>query len=101
MTDLQVTIPKIELTAFCQKWRVAELGIFGSALREDFNPTSDVDVLVSFTPDAQICLFDLAQMQIELEKLFKRPVDIVEKEGLINPFRKREILNTVKVIYAA
>ena len=99
MSDIQVAIPKKKLNAFCQKWGVIESGIFGSALREDFNAESDVDVLVSFGSDAQISLFDLAQMQIELEELFKRPVDIVEKEGLRNPFRRQEILNAVKVIY--
>jgi uncharacterized protein len=70
-------------------------------LRDDFNAGSDIDILISFASGTQISLFDLAQMQIELEELFKRPVDLVEKEGLSNPFRKREILNTVKVIYAS
>ena len=57
--------------------------MFGSALREDFRPDSDVDVLVSIDPRAHIGLFEIAQMQIELEKMFKRPVDLVEKECLL------------------
>ena len=60
----------------------------------------DVDVLVTFSREAEISLFDLVQMQLDLEKIFHRPVDIIEKEALENPFRKREILRTAQVIYA-
>ena len=81
--------------------RLVEFGIFGSLLREDFKSNSDIDVLVTFASNSKTSLFDLAQMQIELEELFGRPVDILEKEGLRNPFRKREILKTTKVIYSA
>ena len=75
--------------------------MFGSVLREDFRPDSDIDVLVTIDPKAQIGLFEIAQMQIELENLFKRPVDLLEKEGLRNPYRRHEILSTAEVIYAA
>jgi len=75
--------------------------VFGSVLREDFRPDSDIDVLVTIDPKAQIGLFEIAQMQIELENLFKRPVDLLEKEGLRNPYRRHEILSTAEVIYAA
>jgi len=78
-----------------------EFSLFGSILREDFRSDSDVDVLVTFAPEAQVSLFDLVQMQIELESLFGRPVDVVEKDALRNPFRKREILSTAEVVYAA
>jgi len=101
MSKSQIALPKRKIAAFCQRWKVVEFGLFGSALREDFTKTSDVDILVTFASEAQISLFDLAQMQIELEGLFGRPVDILEKEGLRNPFRKREILKTAKVIYEA
>ena len=57
-------------------------------------------MLVSIDPKAHIGLFEIAEMIIELEGMFKRPVDLVEKEGLRNPYRRREILNTAKVIYA-
>ena len=70
-------------------------------LRDDFSPSSDVDVLVKFAPATEISLFDMAQMQIELQGIFKRPVDILEKDALHNPNRKREILNTAQVVYAA
>lgn len=101
MSKIQIAVPKKQITSFCQQWKIVEFGLFGSALRDDFETSSDVDVLVSFASDSLISLFDLAQMQIELTGLFGRPVDILEKEGLRNPFRKREILKTVKVIYAA
>jgi len=78
-----------------------EFSLFGSVLWEDFRPDSDVDVLVTFAPEAQVSLFDLVQMQIELECLFGCPVDVVEKDALRNPFRKDEILGTAQVVYAA
>jgi predicted nucleotidyltransferase len=94
-------LPKDKITAFCQRWKVTEFAIFGSALRQDFNTLSDIDVLVSFDDLAEITLLDLAQMQIELESLFNRPVDLVEKAGLRNPYRRKEILETAQVIYAS
>ena len=94
-------IPHKKIAEFCKRWTINEFSLFGSVLREDFRPDSDIDVLVSIDPDAQVGLFEIAQMQIELENLFKRPVDLVEKEGLHNPYRRREILSTAQVIYAA
>ncbi|MDP3184312.1 MAG: nucleotidyltransferase family protein [Anaerolineales bacterium] len=101
MSKVSIAIPKKKIAAFCHRWKVVEFGLFGSALRDDFNAGSDIDVLVTFAPEAQVSLFDLAQMQIELESLFGRPVDILEKDALHNPFRKREILKTAQVIYAS
>jgi uncharacterized protein len=94
-------IPRKKIAEFCKRWRINEFALFGSVLRADFHPNSDVDVLVSIDPKAKIGLFEIAEMKIELEELFKRPVDFVEKEGLRNPYRRHEILNTAKVIYAA
>jgi len=94
-------LPRKKIAAFCQHWSIIEFSVFGSVLRDDFRPDSDIDVLVSIDPNAQISLFEIAQMQIELENLFKRPVDLVEKEGLRNPYRRHEILSTAQVIYAA
>jgi predicted nucleotidyltransferase len=90
-----------QVVEFCQRWQVNEFSLFGSVLRDDFRPDSDVDVLVSFNPAAPWSLFDLATMQDELQKIFGRPVDLVEREGLRNPFRKRSILNGREVIYAS
>ena len=101
MATVQLPIPKKEIAAFCKRWEVTELSLFGSVLRADFRPDSDVGVLVTFSPKAEISLFDLVQMKLDLEEIFRRPVDVIEKDALENPFRKREILKTAQVIYAA
>ena len=75
--------------------------MFGSVLRDDFRTDSDIDVLVSIDPKAHIGLFEIADMKIELENIFKRPVDLVEKEGLRNPYRRSEILRTAQLVYPA
>ena len=94
-------LPLVGIADFCKRWKVKEFSVFGSILREDFGPDSDVDVLLSFIKDAPWGLFEFVDMKEELEKIFGREVDIVEKEGLRNPFRRREILHTREVIYAA
>ena len=99
--NAQVQLDKDVLAAFCRKWQVRELSLFGSALRDDFGPESDLDFLVSFAPEARLDLFDLIEMREELARTFGRPVDLVEKEALRNPWRKHEILRTREVIYAA
>ena len=100
MSRQRITIPRKRIVEFCRRWKVVEFSLFGSILREDFRPDSDVDVLVTFSPDAKVSLFDLVEMQDELKIIFKRDVDLVEKDALENPFRKREILNTAQVVYA-
>jgi predicted nucleotidyltransferase len=92
-------IPTDQVEAFCRKWRIRELALFGSVLRDDFGPDSDIDVLVSFDDDAPWSLWDLTTMQDELSSLLGRPVDLVEREGLRNPFRRQRILETRRVIY--
>jgi predicted nucleotidyltransferase len=77
------------------------MALFGSVLRDDFGPNSDIDVLVTLEPDAALDLFDLAELQEAMEAVFHRPVDIIEKAALRNPFRKNHILQTMEVIYAA
>jgi uncharacterized protein len=101
MQSKKFTLPHKEIEEFCQRWSITEFSVFGSVLREDFHSDSDIDVLVSIDPKAKIGLFELIDMKLELEKMFKRPVDLVEKEGLKNPYRRREILRTAQVIYAA
>ena len=97
----QAQLDRDALAAFCRKWRIRELSIFGSALRDDFGPESDLDFLVSFEPGTEFDLFDLFDMKEELEARYGRSVDLIEKEALRNPWRKREILRTREVIYAA
>lgn len=101
MQKKKVRIPRKNIAEFSRRWKVTEFSLFGSVLRDDFRPDSDVDVLVTFAPNAEISLFDLVQMKIDLEKIFHRSVDVIEKDALENPFRKREILRTARVVYAA
>ncbi|MCC6424793.1 MAG: nucleotidyltransferase family protein [Phycisphaerales bacterium] len=98
----RITVPKDKISDFCHRWKISELSLFGSVLREDFDPVkSDVDVLVSFVPDAPWSLWEIIEMRDELTEIFGREVDLIEKDGLRNPFRKHEILNTRQVVYAA
>jgi len=96
-----LTIPREQITGFCHRWKVKEFSLFGSALREDFGPQSDVDVLVRFAEDAGWSLFDLVDMQDELQSIFGREVHLVEAEGLQNPYRRAEILRTREIVYAS
>ncbi len=98
---VSVEIEKGKIAAFCRKWKITEFSLFGSVLRDDFRPDSDVDVLVTFAEDAPWSLFDMVDMQDELKEIFGREVDFVEKEGLRNPFRRHHILKNREVIYAA
>jgi predicted nucleotidyltransferase len=101
--------PKISLDdrrirEYCQKWSIRELCLFGSVLREDFRPDSDVDVLVTFTPGMRYSLFQLSRMQRELKAVIGREVDLVERsevETSDNPIRRRNVLQTAQRIYAA
>jgi len=98
---VQIPIDRTRIEEFCRKWRVKELAIFGSALRDDFGPESDVDVLVELQPDHGLSLYDWVDMIEELKAIFGRKVDLVAKGGLRNPFRRREILRTAEVVYAS
>ena len=101
MPQPQIHIPLRQIEAFCRRWRIKEFSLFGSVLREDFRPDSDIDVLVSFAPDGGITFDNRVEMLDELAEIFGREVDLVEKSGLRNPFRRREILHNREVIYAA
>jgi predicted nucleotidyltransferase len=89
-----------QIVSFCRLWMVAEMALFGSVLRDDFRPDSDIDVLVDFLPEATWSLFDISRMRLELSSLFGREVDLVQTKGLRNPFRRRAILSNREVIYA-
>jgi len=98
---LAISVDRERIAEFCRKWRVKEFSIFGSALRDDFGPDSDVDVLVVFEDDAEWDLFDHIHAEDELRLIFGRDVDLVEKGALRNPFRRRNVLNNREVIHAA
>jgi hypothetical protein len=101
MKPSSLVIPTDKIAAFCRRNRIRELAPFGSALRNDFRPDSDMDVLVTFAPNAKIGLFELAAMEEELQVMLGRKVDLAEKPGLRNPFRRHEILRSMDVIYAS
>jgi uncharacterized protein len=90
-----------EILSICNKYKINEFSIFGSSLRDDFSKDSDIDVMVSFQKDSNISLFDLIEIEQGLSKLLGRDIDLVEKESLKNPIRKKNILATREIIYAA
>lgn len=96
-----LAIPEERLAAFCEKWRLRELSLFGSVLRDDFGPQSDVDLLIEFADDIPWSLFDWVAMEDELRDLFGREVDLTSKSGLHNPYRRNTILSSRRVVYAA
>jgi predicted nucleotidyltransferase len=89
-----------QITEFCRRWQINEFALFGSVLNDDFRPDSDIDVLLTFSPEQWLTLDNWQTMQTEIETLFKRKVDLVSKQYLKNPYRRHEILNTRQVIYA-
>ncbi|MEA5452244.1 nucleotidyltransferase domain-containing protein [Leptolyngbya sp. CCNP1308] len=94
----------IELAEFSQRWGIAELALFGSVLRDDFRDDSDVDVLITFAPNARKGLLTLAKMQCELEAILNRKVDLVSKKSVEqshNAVRRQVILTSAQVIYGA
>jgi uncharacterized protein len=93
-------LPAGALAEFCRRWKITRLEIFGSALRDDFRPKSDIDLLVEFAPEAEVSLLDWAKCQRELGALFHRRVDLVPRDCL-KPLIRDEVLASAKVLYAA
>ena len=98
----RIPIPMSALEEFCRRWRVVRFSLFGSVLRSDFNPESDVDVLVDFEPHVRRGLFDVMAMEDELRELVGRPVDVLTRRGVEvsgNQALRDSILRTAEVIY--
>jgi uncharacterized protein len=96
-------IPLARIAAFCRKWGISELALFGSVLRDDFGPDSDVDVLVRYKPETRPSLLDHIEKEEELAEILGRPVDLLSRKAIErseNPFRKSAILGSARVIYA-
>jgi len=103
MVAVQMPVPHKKIAAFCKRWKVVEFALFGSAVREDFSPQSDIDTLVSFAPQSDWGLFDHIQMKQELKEFFGREVDLITRRALEqsrNALLRSEILSTAKVLYA-
>jgi predicted nucleotidyltransferase len=98
--DPAIIIPKAEIEAFCRRYKVRRLSLFGSAVRDDFGPESDVDVLVDFEPEARVGFLTLSRMARELSELLGRPVDLVPRGGL-KPSIREVVLGQEQVIYAS
>ena len=101
MDAQKANIPADKIAEFCRKWKVVEFALFGSILRDDFRPDSDVDVVIELAEGAPWSLFEWVDMIEELKALFGREVDLVEKSAISNPFRRRAILANREVLYAA
>ena len=100
----QIAMNREQIAHFCRKWHVSEFYVFGSVLRDDFGPESDIDVAVRFSPNAAYSLFDLADMEEELKSLLGREVDLLTLraiEKMPNPFRRRAILSSLELVHAA
>jgi hypothetical protein len=100
----RIPIDRDRIEEFCRRWRIVELALFGSVLRDDFAPQSDVDVMVRFASDVRYGLFDLARIQEELEVILGRKVDLVERQAVErsqNYIRRQHILGHAEILYVA
>lgn len=93
-----ISLDRTLLVSLSVRYAIREFSLFGSVLRNDFRPDSDVDVLVDFAPDAQISLFDLIQIREELSASIGREVDLVTK-GMLSPFFREDVLAQREVVY--
>lgn len=92
-----------QLAEFCQRWKVVELAPFGSVLRDDFRPDSDIDIMVEFHPTACPTFSTLDRMEAELKIMLDREIDLITRQGIAssrNYLRRHEILSSAQVIYA-
>ena len=98
-----LALPADRIAEFCRRWKIIELAVFGSALRDDFRPDSDIDLLATFAPDADWSLFDHYHMENELVELLGREVDLVSRRAIErseNWIRRKDILTSARTIYA-
>ena len=97
-----IDISQAVIAEFCQRWKITKMELFGSVLRDDFGPNSDLDVLVTFVPDAHWTLFDLVDMRDEFIALSGRSVDFLTRKSIErsrNDIRRKAILESAQVIY--
>jgi len=99
---VKMDIPREQLADFCRRWKIREMALFGSILRDDFGPESDLDILVTFMPDARWSLLDHVSMEQELTDLLQCKVDMLTKRAVEhspNWILRHEILSTAQVVY--
>lgn len=100
----RISVPMGALEAFCDRWQVEEIALFGSILRDDFGPNSDIDILIRFKTEQALGLIGVAGMERELAELFTRRVDLVNRTAIEqsrNYIRRKAILESARVVYAA
>ena len=103
LSEIAIEFPVNEIESFCKKWDIVEMSLFGSVLRGDFAPASDVDVLITFADGARHGLFDMVRMRGGLENILRRKVDLVSRravESSGNSIRREVILDLARVVYA-
>ena len=103
MTLTAIDLPMDAIAEFCDRWQVTEFALFGSVLRDDFRPDSDIDVMVQFHPEAHPTFSSLDQMEAQLRTMFHRDIDLITRQGVEtsrNYLRRQEILSSAQVIYA-
>jgi predicted nucleotidyltransferase len=99
LEKLPIALPKEKINRFCQQHQIRKLWLFGSVLREDFSPESDIDILVEFLPEAKVTYFDLAQMERELSQMFNgRQIDL-RTPAELSPYFRQDVLETALVQY--
>ena len=97
-----IDIPLKKIENFCTNWQVIEFALFGSVLRDNFRSDSDIDVIVEFDVNAHPTFLNLEEMEIELETIFDRKVDLITRQGIENSrnyLRRQEILSSAQIIY--
>ena len=99
MAVIRIDFDRSRIKDFCHKWKATRMAFFGSDLRDDFRPDSDVDVMLAFNQNAHWSLFDIVDMKLELEGIFKRDVDILEEGTVRNPIKRRCIDENIEVVY--
>jgi len=104
MLKANIDIEYSKIVSFCKKWGIKEFSIFGSVLRDDFNSESDIDVIIDFDESRAYTLSECVRMEVELEDIFNRKVDLIWKRSIEkseNYIRRKHILDSVEVLYVA
>jgi len=102
--SVRIAIDRERIADFCRRWKIVEFSLFGSVLRDDFRPDSDIDVLVSFASDAEWSLFDHVAMEDELSAMIGRKVDLLSRRAIErseNWIRRKAILGSAEAVYIA
>jgi uncharacterized protein len=102
MAITTIDLPMKPIAEFCDCWQVTEFALFGSVLRDDFRPDSDIDVMVQFHPEAHPTFSTLDQMEVALKAIFHREIDLITRQSIEasrNYLRRQEILSTAQIIY--